>query len=163
MSWLNLASWIPCTEVEGPGRRAALWVQGCDKRCIGCCNPGYLKIMERDILSAETMIERLLAAHEEWGLEWGHVSWWRTISSGAGTCCSCRGGITCGVVSHDVHRLHASGAERFVTPWHSWLVGMDRCARRWSLRSLEPRPLKELGRLHKPAISLSDRQVQRFY
>ena len=66
MSWLNLASWIPCTEVEGPGRRAALWVQGCDKRCIGCCNPGYLKIMERDILSAETMIERLLAAHEEW-------------------------------------------------------------------------------------------------
>jgi len=69
VSWLNLASWIPCTEVEGPGRRAALWVQGCDKRCIGCCNPGYLKIMERDILSAETMIERLLAAHEEWGLE----------------------------------------------------------------------------------------------
>jgi anaerobic ribonucleoside-triphosphate reductase activating protein len=65
VSWLNLASWIPCTEVEGPGRRAALWVQGCDKRCIGCCNPGYLKIMERDILSAETMIERLLAAHEE--------------------------------------------------------------------------------------------------
>ena len=25
--------------------------------------------MERDILSAETMIERLLAAHDEWGLE----------------------------------------------------------------------------------------------
>ena len=69
MSWLNLASWIPCTEVEGPGKRAALWVQGCDKRCIGCCNPGYLKIMERDILSAETMIERLLAAHDEWDLE----------------------------------------------------------------------------------------------
>ena len=69
MSWLNLASWIPCTEVEGPGRRAALWVQGCDKRCVGCCNPGYLKSVERDILSAETMIERLLAAHDEWGLE----------------------------------------------------------------------------------------------
>lgn len=69
MSWLNLASWIPCTEVEGPGKRAALWVQGCDKRCIGCCNPGYLKIVERDILSAETMIERLLAAHAEWDLE----------------------------------------------------------------------------------------------
>lgn len=69
MSWLNLASWIPCTEVEGPGKRAALWVQGCDKRCIGCCNPGYLKIVERDILSAETMIERLLTAHDEWDLE----------------------------------------------------------------------------------------------
>lgn len=69
MSWLNLASWIPCTEVEGPGKRAALWVQGCDKRCVGCCNPGYLKIVERDILSADAMIGRLLATHQEWDLE----------------------------------------------------------------------------------------------
>lgn len=69
MTWLNLASWIPCTEVEGPGKRAALWVQGCDKRCPGCCNPGYLKIIEREILSTNAMIERLLAAHKEWGLE----------------------------------------------------------------------------------------------
>jgi anaerobic ribonucleoside-triphosphate reductase activating protein len=69
VSWLNLASWIPCTEVEGPGKRAALWVQGCDKRCVGCCNPGYLKIVKRDILSADAMIERLLAAHEAWDLE----------------------------------------------------------------------------------------------
>jgi hypothetical protein len=28
-AWLNLGSWVDCTEVEGPGRRAALWVQGC--------------------------------------------------------------------------------------------------------------------------------------
>ena len=69
MNWLNLASWLPCTEVEGPGKRAALWVQGCDKRCPGCCNPGYLKIIEREILSTNAMIERLLAAHKEWGLE----------------------------------------------------------------------------------------------
>ncbi|SMF53760.1 4Fe-4S single cluster domain-containing protein [Pseudogulbenkiania subflava] len=69
MSWLNLASWIPCTEVEGPGKRAALWVQGCDKRCVGCCNPSYLKIVQRNILSADTMIECLLAAHQQWDLE----------------------------------------------------------------------------------------------
>ena len=69
MSWLNLASWIPCTEVEGPGRRAALWVHGCDTRCVGCCNPGSLKIVDRALLRPATMIERLLAAHEEWGLE----------------------------------------------------------------------------------------------
>ena len=55
MNWLNLASWLPCTEVEGPGKRAALWVQGCDKRCVGCCNPGYLKIIEREIIHANTM------------------------------------------------------------------------------------------------------------
>lgn len=69
MSWLNLASWIPCTEVEGPGKRAALWVQGCDKRCVGCCNPDYLKIVEREVLKAEAMVDRLLEAQAEWGLE----------------------------------------------------------------------------------------------
>lgn len=69
MSWLNLASWIPCTEVEGPGRRAALWVQGCDKRCVGCCNPDYLKIVEREIVKAEAMVHRLLEAQAEWHLE----------------------------------------------------------------------------------------------
>jgi len=69
MPWLNLASWIPCTEVEGPGKRAALWVQGCDKRCVGCCNPDYLKIVEREILKAEAMVDRLLEAQAEWGLE----------------------------------------------------------------------------------------------
>ena len=69
MSWLNLASWIPCTEVEGPGKRAALWVQGCDKRCVGCCNPDYLKIVERENLKAEAMVDRLLEAQAEWGLE----------------------------------------------------------------------------------------------
>ena len=69
MSWLNLASWIPCTEVEGPGKRAALWVQGCDKRCVGCCNPDFLKIVEREILRAEAMVDRLLEAKAQWGLE----------------------------------------------------------------------------------------------
>lgn len=27
------------TCAEGPGRRWALWVQGCSLRCAGCCNP----------------------------------------------------------------------------------------------------------------------------
>jgi len=55
--------------VEGPGKRAALWVQGCDKRCVGCCNPDYLKIVEREVLKAEAMVDRLLEAQAEWGLE----------------------------------------------------------------------------------------------
>jgi anaerobic ribonucleoside-triphosphate reductase activating protein len=34
-----VASFLKVTEAEGPGRRAALWVQGCSIRCPGCCNP----------------------------------------------------------------------------------------------------------------------------
>lgn len=39
MSLLRVAQVIPDTEAEGPGKRFALWVQGCSLRCPGCCNP----------------------------------------------------------------------------------------------------------------------------
>lgn len=36
---LRIAATVACTEAEGPGRRFAVWVQGCALRCPGCCNP----------------------------------------------------------------------------------------------------------------------------
>ena len=36
---LRVATIVDDTEAEGPGRRFALWVQGCTLRCPGCCNP----------------------------------------------------------------------------------------------------------------------------
>ena len=39
---LNVALIVGRTEAEGPGVRAALWVQGCTIRCAGCCNPEML-------------------------------------------------------------------------------------------------------------------------
>jgi anaerobic ribonucleoside-triphosphate reductase activating protein len=36
---LRVAQTIPDTEAEGPGKRFALWVQGCTLHCPGCCNP----------------------------------------------------------------------------------------------------------------------------
>jgi anaerobic ribonucleoside-triphosphate reductase activating protein len=69
MRWLNLASRLPCTEAEGPGRRAAIWVQGCEKRCAGCCNPGYLRLVERDLTSAQSVLDWLESAHRAYELE----------------------------------------------------------------------------------------------
>jgi anaerobic ribonucleoside-triphosphate reductase activating protein len=36
---LRVAAIVDDTLAEGPGRRWALWVQGCSIRCPGCCNP----------------------------------------------------------------------------------------------------------------------------
>lgn len=36
---LRIAQTVANTEAEGPGKRYALWVQGCSLRCLGCCNP----------------------------------------------------------------------------------------------------------------------------
>jgi anaerobic ribonucleoside-triphosphate reductase activating protein len=39
---LSIAQTVACTEAEGPGKRYALWFQGCPLRCPGCCNPEML-------------------------------------------------------------------------------------------------------------------------
>jgi len=39
---ISVAEIVPCTQAEGPGRRFALWVQGCPLRCADCCNPEML-------------------------------------------------------------------------------------------------------------------------
>lgn len=39
---LSVAQIVPATQAEGPGRRFALWFQGCPLRCPGCCNPEML-------------------------------------------------------------------------------------------------------------------------
>lgn len=36
---LRVAQIVVGTRAEGPGLRAAVWVQGCTLRCPGCCNP----------------------------------------------------------------------------------------------------------------------------
>ncbi|MGL4419736.1 MAG: 4Fe-4S single cluster domain-containing protein [Gemmataceae bacterium] len=38
----SIAQILECTEAEGPGRRFAVWFQGCPLRCAGCCNPEFL-------------------------------------------------------------------------------------------------------------------------
>lgn len=39
-SLLKLAGFAPRSEVNGPGARVVLWVQGCSLSCPGCFNPG---------------------------------------------------------------------------------------------------------------------------
>lgn len=36
---IRLYMTVPKTEVLGPGKRFAIWVQGCEKRCKGCIAP----------------------------------------------------------------------------------------------------------------------------
>ena len=57
MSYLNLASLRLSTESEGPGKRLALWVQGCERRCPGCCNPNMQEIRKNIIVDTKDLIE----------------------------------------------------------------------------------------------------------
>lgn len=40
---MRVAHIVADTDAEGPGRRFAVWTQGCTVRCPGCCNPELFK------------------------------------------------------------------------------------------------------------------------
>lgn len=66
---IRLADIAPTTEAEGPGRRFAIWVQGCPLRCPGCCNPQMLPFAGGELVAAEDVLGQLEAAAAEYALE----------------------------------------------------------------------------------------------
>jgi len=62
---INVADRVPVTEAEGPGRRFALWVQGCPLRCPGCCNPHFLEFTDADWVEVEDLAAEILSHREE--------------------------------------------------------------------------------------------------
>src|SRR2546426_8964001 len=66
---LSVAQIVPCTEAEGPGRRFALWFQGCPLRCPGCCNPEMLPFEGGTRLALADVIEQVRTAIAEHAVE----------------------------------------------------------------------------------------------
>jgi anaerobic ribonucleoside-triphosphate reductase activating protein len=56
---LRIAQIVPCTEAEGPGRRFALWLQGCPLRCPGCCNPEMLSFEGGTAVSLRDLVGQI--------------------------------------------------------------------------------------------------------
>jgi anaerobic ribonucleoside-triphosphate reductase activating protein len=58
---LRIAQIVPDTEAEGPGRRFALWVQGCTIRCPGCCNPEMFAAEKGRAIDTKDLADQALA------------------------------------------------------------------------------------------------------
>lgn len=56
-----MAQVIEDTEAEGPGRRFAVWVQGCPLRCAECCNPQMLRFEGGTETDPEALAARAVA------------------------------------------------------------------------------------------------------
>lgn len=65
----QIAQIVPSTEAEGPGRRFALWFQGCPLRCPGCCNPEMLPFTGGQATSVPQLVEQMLAAQSQFQIE----------------------------------------------------------------------------------------------
>ncbi len=69
MAFLNLSAVRVCTEAEGPGKRFAIWCQGCLKKCPGCCNPEMQVMRKNHIVSVKDIEELILKSHDEFDIE----------------------------------------------------------------------------------------------
>src|SRR5437868_698137 len=66
---LSVAQVVPCTEAEGPGKRFALWFQGCPLRCPGCCNPEMLPFAGGTSRHLVDLLDQIRHARDELGIE----------------------------------------------------------------------------------------------
>lgn len=67
--FLQVAQTVSCTEAEGPGRRFAIWFQGCPLRCPGCCNPEMLPFAGGQAMPLEELLADIVAARDEIAIE----------------------------------------------------------------------------------------------
>ena len=72
LSWgdveLRVAMMVENTGAEGPGRRFALWTQGCTIRCAGCCNPQMFPAEGGTPWDTRALAEKIVATPEIEGI-----------------------------------------------------------------------------------------------
>jgi anaerobic ribonucleoside-triphosphate reductase activating protein len=59
---LRFATIVDDTRAEGPGRRWALWVQGCSIRCPACCNPEMFDPRRGQAVAIDTLTAQITEA-----------------------------------------------------------------------------------------------------
>lgn len=60
-SLINLAALLPISRSNGPGRRAVVWVQGCERNCSGCFNQDMRLFVDKELIAPAELADRILA------------------------------------------------------------------------------------------------------
>lgn len=58
---LNIMGYVNESEVNGPGCRAVVWVQGCLLQCPGCFNPASWSFEDNQRVAVDELVDRILA------------------------------------------------------------------------------------------------------
>lgn len=67
--FVQLHRFLPLTTVEGPGRRACVWVQGCPIHCKGCGVPWTWNPKKGTKVSVETLWKQILESKQKENIE----------------------------------------------------------------------------------------------
>lgn len=58
--YLNIMGYVDESEVNGPGCRAVVWVQGCLRECPGCFNPDSWSFDLNQLISVDALVQKIL-------------------------------------------------------------------------------------------------------
>lgn len=78
---LNIMGYVNESEVNGPGCRAVVWVQGCLLHCPGCFNPASWSFEENQLVTVEDLAQRILANPKNQGVTFsGGEPFWQATA-----------------------------------------------------------------------------------
>lgn len=79
--YLNIMGYVDESEVNGPGVRAVVWVQGCDRHCEGCFNPQSWSFEINQLISIEELADQILSKPKNQGVTFsGGEPFWQAIA-----------------------------------------------------------------------------------
>ena len=66
--YLNIMGFVNGSQVNGPGSRAVVWVQGCLRECPGCFNPLSWSFEINQLISVEQLAQKILSNPQNQGV-----------------------------------------------------------------------------------------------
>lgn len=82
--YLNIMGYIDESEVNGPGCRAVVWVQGCLRECPGCFNTESWSFEINQLISVNSLAEKILSNPRNQGVTFsGGEPFWQASALAA--------------------------------------------------------------------------------
>jgi anaerobic ribonucleoside-triphosphate reductase activating protein len=66
--YANIMGYVDESEVNGPGCRAVIWVQGCLRECPSCFNPESWSFEINQLISVDKLVEKILSKPRNQGV-----------------------------------------------------------------------------------------------
>ncbi|AGM26550.1 thiol peroxidase [Spiroplasma syrphidicola EA-1] len=66
---INFNRFVSLTTIEGPGKRFALWMQGCILNCRGCSNQEMIPLLNKNVMPVEELFKAVLDAKTRFDIE----------------------------------------------------------------------------------------------